>query len=152
MNFVELRQAAERGIRTVHRRSPGWSEVHTLRIVGDNAILTRAWDIDDGDMNGEEGECVAEVDLNILTDAILGAAPEFPLRISLASRARWTRTLRYSESPTTLHPQSSGPYNEHVSLELAVGVLGVLAVTVLLLGSAQGSPWWLRDRVPDTCV
>lgn len=146
MNADKLRELAERGIKSQHERSPGWREVHTLRLEADKATLSRAWDIDDGDMNGEEGECVAEVERTILENVLRQAALEGSVDTTLTSRNRWTRAVRYSESPSTSRKQSIDPYDGRVRLLMAKSADGTIDLTVLPMGSGQGVPWWLDEQ------
>ncbi len=152
MDVDELRELAERGIESVHERSPSWREVHTLRLEADKATLSRAWDIDDGDMNGEEGECVAEVERSMVEDALRQAALEGAVDATLASRNRWTRAVRYSESPSTSRKQSTDPYDGRVRVQMATSANGTIALTVLPTGSGEGSPWWLKASSSDSLV
>ena len=145
MDVDQLRELAERGINSLHERSPGWREVHRLRLQGAKATLGRAWDIDDGDMNGEEGECVAEVERSIVEDVLRQAALEGSVDTTLASRNRWTRMVRYSESPGTLHDQSSDPYDGHVRLELGVTEEGTLRLMIGPTALGADAPWWLKE-------
>lgn len=145
MDVDELRELAERGIKSLHERSPGWREVHTLRLEADKATLSRAWDIDDGDMNGEEGKCVAEVERSMVEVVLCQAALEGSVDDTLASRNRWTRAVRYSESPRTPRHQSVGPYDGQVRLELGARERGTPRLMIRPPALDAEAPWWLKE-------
>ncbi len=149
MNFEELSKLAEGGIQSRHEKSQGWREVHSLLLKGDKATLTRAWDIDDGDMNGEEGKCVAEVERSAVEAALERAARDGSVDETLPSRNQWSRVARYSESPSTPQEQSSDAHDGNVRLQLVAKADHAIDLTVLPTGTGEGTPWWLTGVPSD---
>ncbi len=109
----------------------------------------RAWDIEDGDMNGEEGECVGEVERSAVKEVLKRAALQGAVDATLRSRNRWSRAVRYSESPSTSRKQSTDPYDVRVRLQIGTSPEGVSSLTILPTGSGEGSPWWLREELSN---